>query len=196
MSCHPSSDRCLRGSLSLGLAVGLLTLAAAAMLPTPAHGRQFSEDQGPREGYLYNLTRQPFSFQLHRTEGPAWTSVYTIPQEQRISVRAPRAGQRSEIQGITGDNRGFVLIRYWDPVLNGYTMFKLPAQNPADQRFEPTWFAVKDSTGITRLVQEPSIEQARAVQQQLQQQAPLNADELDRTKRTMRANWVLSIPQD
>ena len=161
-----------------------------------AQGQQRSADQVPREGYLYNLTGQPFSFQLHRTVGLAWTSVYTVPPEQRIVVRPPRAGQRSEIQGMTGDTRGFVLIRYWDPVLNGYTMFRLPAQNPADQRLEPTWFAVKDSSGITRLVQEPSVEQARAVQQALQQQTPLTADELERTRRTMRANWVLSIPQD
>jgi hypothetical protein len=188
-------DHCVCG-FSVPRAAGLLLLFAATLSATTACGQQRSASQIPREGYLYNLTGQPFSFQLHRTVGAAWTNVYTIPSGERASVRAPRAGQRSEIQGITGDTRGFVLIRYWDPVLDGYTMFRLPAQNPADQRFEPTWFAVKDSSGITRLVQEPSVEQAQAVQEALQQQAPLTALDLERTKKTMRSNWVLSLPPD
>ena len=51
---------------------------------------------------------------------------------------------------------------------------------------------MKDSNGITRMVQEPSIEQAKEVQAALLKQPPMNAKELERSKHMLRANWVLT----
>ncbi len=77
-------------------------------------------------------------------------------------------------------------------MLGGYLTLRLPAQNPASQRIEPTWFAIKDSNGITRLVQEPNADAAKAVEANLMKHPKMTAQELERTKHMLRANWVLT----
>ncbi|HEY4313152.1 MAG TPA: hypothetical protein VGN12_27110 [Pirellulales bacterium] len=144
------------------------------------------------EGRLYNLTSRPFTFQLHRADGAAWTENYTIPAGKYFSVKPPKAGETTEIQGITGNGRGYVIIRHREPILGGFLTVRLPAINPANEQIQPTWFAVQDSNGITRLVQEPSVAQAQSVQEALKKQPAMTQQEIERSKHMLRANWVLT----
>ena len=100
------------------------------------------------------FTNQPFVFQLHRADGAAWTESHTIPAGKYFAVKAPQGGATTEIQGITGNGRGYVIIRHREPVLGGYLTVRLPAMNPDRGQVQPTWFAVKDANGICRLVQD------------------------------------------
>jgi len=186
--------------LSLSAFRSLAALVALAVLAfvssAPARGQEESADpkvdEVPvREGRLYNLTSQPLSFQLHQMDGVAWTNSYSIAPGKYFAVRAPKAGEATDIQGLTGDGRGFVIIRYPEPILGGYLTLRLPARNPSSQVLQPTWYAIQDSNGIIRMVQEPSMEQAKAVQEKLQKQPRMTPQELEHTKHMLRANWVL-----
>ena len=168
--------------------VVVLAAEAVALGQTPSNKLNLP----PGEGRLYNLTSQPFVFQLHRADGAAWTENYSIPPGKFFAVKAPKPGETTDIQGITGNGRGFVIIRHREPVLGGFLTVRLPALNPANQQIQPTWFAVKDANGVTRLVQEASVEQAKAVQANLLKQTPMTPQELERSKHMLRANWVLT----
>jgi hypothetical protein len=183
------------GSLAPAFAIVGFTLGAALAAQSVAVAQAKKESPAAitvREGRLYNLTPQPFTFQLHRADGVAWTDGYVVQPDKYMVIRAPRPGETTEIQGLTGNGRGYVIIRHREPVLGGYMTLRLPAQNPANQQIQPTWFAVKDANGITRLVQEADAEQARAVQENLQKQTPMTPAELERSKHMLRANWVLT----
>ena len=175
--------------------IACLMLGAMAFSGGSAFGQAAStaqETPPAGEGRLYNVTSEPFVFQMHRADGAAWTENYNVAPGKFLAIKAPKAGETHEIQGLTGNGRGFIIIRHRDPVLGGYMTLRLPAQNPASGKIQPTWFAVKDSNGITRIVQEPSIEQAKEVQAALLKQSPMNAKELERSKHMLRANWVLT----
>ncbi len=180
-------------------AVAVVAAAGALLLASPVHAQvdpSAAEEKVAatevREGRLYNLTSQPFRFQLHQADGAAWTNAFVVHPGKYYAIHAPRNGEFTDIQGLTGNGRGFVIIRYPEPVLGGNMTVRLPAMNPANQRLQPTWFAIKDSSGITRLVQEGSAEEAKAVQEALQKQAPLSPEEIERTKHMLRSNWVLT----
>jgi len=176
------------------LACCVVACGVLLSLSAVAHGQVDEENENVPvgEGRLYNLTTKPFVFQLHRADGAAWTENYSIPAGKFYAVKTPKPGETTEIQGITGNGRGYVIIRHRDPVLAGYLTVRLPATNPANGKVQPTWFAVQDSNGITRLVQEASIEQAKKVQDNLKSRKPLTAQELENSKHMLRANWVLT----
>jgi hypothetical protein len=183
------------GSLAPTCAITWLALCVAFSAHSTALAQTKKGQQAAatvREGRIYNLTPQPFTFQLHRADGVAWTDGYVVQPGKYIAIKAPRPGETTEIQGLTGNGRGYVIIRHREPVLGGYMTLRLPAQNPANQQLQPTWFAVKDANGIARLVQEASVEQAQAVQDSLQKQTPMTPEELERSKHMLRANWVLT----
>jgi hypothetical protein len=183
-----------RGIGRRAFAIALLTVGACGAAGTLARAQDLPDklDLPVGEGRIYNLTNQPFVFQLHRADGAAWTESHTIPAGKYFAVKAPRGGATTEIQGITGNGRGYVIIRHREPVLGGYLTVRLPAMNPANGQVQPTWFAVKDANGICRLVQEPSVEQAKSVQEALQKQTPMTPQEIERSKHMLRANWVLT----
>ena len=54
----------------------------------------------------------------------------------------------------------------------------------------PNWFHVKDANGFSRLVQAPNIEEAKARQEELQKEEPLTPAEIEKVKRSLKANWV------
>jgi hypothetical protein len=174
----------ISGALCLALSTNEAARAQAKKAETPA--------VTVREGRLYNLTSQPFTFQLHRADGVAWTDGHVVQPGKYMVIKAPGPGETTEIQGLTGNGRGYVIIRHFEPVLGGYMTLRLPALNPANQQIQPTWFAVKDANGITRLVQEPGVDQAQAVQDALKKQTPMTPEELERSRHMLRANWVLT----
>ncbi|HVU88543.1 MAG TPA: hypothetical protein VHD36_14580 [Pirellulales bacterium] len=185
-------------TLSIRCATGrrAIALFAAAILSTAGTSAKAQDvpdklDLPVGEGRIYNLTDQPFVFQLHRADGAAWTESYTIPAGKYFAVKAAPGGA-TEIQGITGNGRGYVIIRHREPVLGGFLTVRLPAMNPANGQVQPTWFAVKDANGICRLVQEPSVAQAKSVQEALRKQTPMTPQEIERSKHMLRANWVLT----
>ncbi len=176
------------------MTVALLAMGALCAMVAIVQAQELPDklDLPVGEGRIYNLTKQPFVFQLHRADGAAWTESYTIPPGKYFAVKASQAGPPSEIQGITGNGRGYVIIRHREPILGGYLTVRLPAMNPANGQVQPTWFAVKDANGICRLVQEPSVAKAQSVQEALQQQTPMTRQEIERSKHMLRANWVLT----
>ncbi|HEY4311299.1 MAG TPA: hypothetical protein VGN12_17755 [Pirellulales bacterium] len=144
------------------------------------------------EGRLYNLTARPFTVQFHRADGVKWSDGFVIQPGQFYAVRVPKPGEKSEIMGLTGNGEGFVIVRFRDAKLGGFRTLRLTATNPNNMKLEPTWFAVDDSSGIVNLVQQPGVAEAKTVQEGLQKQPALTAEELDRMKRTLRANYVLT----
>jgi hypothetical protein len=172
--------------LALGLAVGATDSAFAQPSPQTPPARVAGE------GRLYNLTSRPFTFQLHRRDGVKWTDGYVVQPGNFFSVKVPRAGERDDIMGISGNGQGFVIVRFREPTLGGFMTLRLPATNPASLKLEPTWFAVEDANGIVRLVQEAGVEQAKATQENLRKQTPMIPAELESMKQTLRNNWVLT----
>lgn len=174
----------------LGVCIALLSTRAVNAQEEPADPKDI--DVVVPEGRLYNITDQPVTFQLHQRDGAAWTASYTIPAGKYYSIRAPKGTEESDIQGLTGNGRGFVIIRFPEPALGGNMTVRLPARNPETNVLQPTWYAVKDSNGIIRMVQEPSMEQAKKVQDSLQKQPRMSPQELEKVKHMLRANWVLT----
>jgi len=187
-------NRVYRSTATLLVATSLLvTIAFAA--GKSAFAQAPRAQQAPRavgEGRLYNLTSRPFTFQLHRRDGVKWTDGIVIQPGKFFSVRVPRAGERTDIMGITGNGEGFVIVRFREPKLGGFMTLRLTATNPASQQLQPTWFAMDDSDGVIRLVQEAGLEQATARHENLKKQTPMTPAELERMKQTLRNNWVLT----
>ncbi|HEY2840354.1 MAG TPA: hypothetical protein VGJ26_14455 [Pirellulales bacterium] len=180
-----------RGWLIMTIAVlglGCLPLSAQGQTPwdlTP------SVDQ-PVEGRLYNLTNEPFEYRLHRSNGVVWTSPYTIPAGGHRVIAAPTTG-KSDILGVRGDGKGYVIIQYSS--FGGKVTVRLPARDPSNNKLEPNWFCVKDINGFRRLIQAANEETAKKVQADLldpTKSKPLTAVEIKDLKKSLRANWVLS----
>ena len=122
------------GDTSLASVAARFVLCAmaglAATTGSMATAQQKEEDVEKaevREGRLYNLTARPFTLQLHRADGIAWTEGYVVQPGKFLAIHAPKAGETSEIQGLTGNGRGYVIIRHYEPVLGGY-MTAAPAR--------------------------------------------------------------------
>ena len=54
----------------------------------------------------------------------------------------------------------------------------------------PNWFHVKDSNGFSRLIQAENIEKAKIRQKELEEEEPLTPAEIEKVKRSLKANWV------
>ncbi len=177
-----------------GSVLYIVAAMALGVLASPAAYGQAGKDAPPPrgEGRLYNLTQRPFTVQFHRADGVKWSDGFVIQPGQFYAVRVPKPGERSEIMGITGNGEGFVIVRFRDAKLGGFRTLRLTATNPNNLKLEPNWFAVEDSNGVINLVQQPGLEAAKAAQESLQKQTPLSDAELDRMKRTLRANYVLT----
>lgn len=150
----------------------------------------------PVEGRLYNLTDEPFEYRLHRSNGPVWTATASIPPGGQQILALANAKQ-SEILGVRGDGKGFVILQYSS--FGGKVTVRLPARDPSNNKLEPNWFCVKDINGFRQLIQARSEEDARARQTAMNDPTktkPLTAAEIVELKRSLRANWVLSEERD
>ncbi|HEY4312002.1 MAG TPA: hypothetical protein VGN12_21320 [Pirellulales bacterium] len=171
----------------------LLLIAPAITSAQNAQTEKGQQTPPPGEGRIYNLTNRPFAFQLHRRDGVSWTDNYVVEPGKYFSIQVPKPEERSsDFIGITGNGKGHVIVRYPSPKLGGNLALRLPATNPQNGQLQPTWFAVEDSNGVVRLVQQPNVEQAMARQEELKSQPPLSAAELEAIKKTLRSNWVLT----
>ncbi len=151
-------------------------------------GQDALEDPGgePEEGQIWNITDAPFTFQLHRAAGSKWTPEITLEPGEFRTVLATE----TDLLGVSNDPNkdGYVVVRY--PALGGHVQVMLSARTRNDQ-FVPYWFHVKDSNGVSRMIQANSREQAEETQKTLLQQPPMSKQEIEQIKRTLRANWVL-----
>jgi hypothetical protein len=146
------------------------------------------EADTPKEGRLWNLTNAPFKFRLARSRGKPWTDEMTLAPGKVQVIRAPKPGESSELEGLTGRGDGFVNISY--PELGGHIRLHLAARDINDE-LVPNWFHVKDANGFSRLVQAETIEIAKARQEKLMNEKPLSPAEIEQAKRLLKANWVL-----
>lgn len=175
-----------RGPAGIRIAV----VVAMALLLGPSANTAFGQiaEDGTRsvEGQLWNITDKAFTFQLRRDAGEVWTAPVTLQPGEHRSVRADEVS----LFGINGKNEedGYVVIRY--PALGGNIEVMLSARTRNDQ-FVPYWFLVTDSSGVDRMIQASSREQAETMQSKMKEQPPMSPQELDQLKRTLRANWVL-----
>jgi hypothetical protein len=171
----------------------LLLTAATSSVGKGAQADNNQPELPPGEGRIYNLTNRPFAFQLHRRDGVSWTDNYVVEPGKYFSIQVPKPEERSsDFIGITGNGKGHVIVRYREAKLGGSLTLRLPATNPQNGQLQPTWFAVEDSNGVVRLVQQASIEDASSRQEELKKQPPYSAAELEAIKKTLRSNWVLS----
>lgn len=171
----------LRNAMVVATTMLLLGLSTQGAL-----GQIAADGEQSVEGQLWNITDTPFTFQLRRDSGDVWTRPITLQPGEHRSVRA----DETSLFGITGVNEedGYVVIRY--PALGGNIEVMLSARTRNDQ-FIPYWFYVTDSSGIARMIQAKSREQAESMQSKMKEQPAMSSDEIEQLKRTLRANWVL-----
>lgn len=162
------------------LLIGFSNHAAAGQADTEGKNAE------PAEGQIWNITDAPFTFQLHRATGNNWTQEITLAPGKFRPVLATD----TDLLGVTNDGKqeGYVVVRY--PTLGGHVQVMLSARTRNEQ-FVPYWFYVKDSSGISRLIQATSREKAEVIRKRLLGEPPKSEQEIEQIKRTLRANWVL-----
>lgn len=163
------------------VAIAILTVGSDTLF-----GQDPANEDEAVEGQLWNITKEPFTFQLRQASGPCWTEEITLQPGEYKAVLATD----TNILGIMDDGSGdgYVIIRY--PALGGSVHTMLSARTRNDQ-FVPYWFFVKDSNGFGRMVQAKSREEAEARQTKLLAETPMTPQEMEEQKLTFRANWVL-----
>jgi len=170
-------------------------IVTAVVAPNVAQAQRADEDQ-PTEGRIYNISERPFLYQLRRSRGVAWTRAMRLEPGKYHTYRGPRFGGRNDLAGlITRPSRyreGYLIIQFRG--YGGLERIRIRATD-LQGRVTPYWFYVTDANGDGRLIQAPSIEQAKAAQQELQQQAPASPRQIEAHKRKLRANHVLYPPQ-
>ncbi len=166
--------------------VAITAVAALATSGQPVLGQEPTNEEEAVEGQLWNITKEPFTFQLRQASGPCWTEEITLQPGEYKSVLATE----TNILGITNDGSGdgYVIIRY--PALGGSVHTMLSARTRNDQ-FVPYWFYVEDANGFGRMVQAKSREEAEARQTKMLAETPKTPEEMEELKLTFRANWVL-----
>jgi hypothetical protein len=164
-------------------------LAACFLLPSAfAFAKQPAAPKLPKGvGRLWNISSEPFTFQLGITSGSGWSEPITLAPGKYREIRRPTPGQTSEIAGLR-DRVPCVKIQTRQPI--GLIRISLPAQTP-DGETVPQWFYVKDSNGFGRMVQAETVEQAQARQAELQRRPRMSPEEIERIKEVLRANYVL-----
>jgi hypothetical protein len=143
----------------------------------------------PKEGRIVNLDSAPFTFRLARKHGTSWSSSMTIGVGEAFILKAGGAGEVDALEGISGDGAGHVTIEY--PALGGKLRLQLPALDRNQNAYVPFWYHVKDSNGVSRMIQAATPEIAKERQKQLQAEPAYGAAELEAVKRTLRANFLL-----
>jgi len=140
-----------------------------------------------KEGRLWNIADEPFKYRLARKSGKLWTDEMTLAPGKFQAIRPPKAGEAIELEGFTGRGDGYVNVSF--AAMGGHIHLHLRARNIEDELM-PNWFHVKDANGFSRLVQAPNIEEAKAKQEELQKEEPLTPAEIEKVKRSLKANWV------
>jgi hypothetical protein len=170
------------------VAVSLL-LALAAM----RHGDIEVEAADPdnenvvKEGRLWNIADEPFKYRLARRTGKRWTDEMTLAPGKSQVMRLSKPGEESELEVFTGRGDGYVNVSF--AAMGGHIHLHLRARN-IQHELMPNWFHVKDSNGFSRLIQAPNIEEAKADQEKLQKEEPLTPVEIEKVKKSLKANWV------
>lgn len=173
----------------IGVLVALSLAATAEPPKTPAVSLEDPEGLRTRvaEEYIWNIDSKPFTFRSRRHTGANWTRDMTLKPGEKIAIHESRS-KTNALEGATGDGRAYVAIRYH--ALGGAIQMHLPAHN-LDDEVVPDWFHVKDSNGISLMVQARSLREAKQVQQRLQKEPPKTPEQLELIKRVLRQNWVL-----
>jgi len=140
-----------------------------------------------REERLWNIADRPFKYRLGRTQGQPWTDEVTLEPGEHQTIRAPQRGEESELDGVNGGRDRYVSISY--PAMGGHVHVHLPVRSD-EGVVMPNWFHVRDANGFSRLIHAAGVEQATAIQEELQKERPLTPVQIERTKKLLRANWV------
>jgi hypothetical protein len=165
----------------------LLAIAAVRHQAMEAEAAEGDDDNVVKEGRLWNIAGEPFKFRLARRTGKRWTDEMTLAPGKFQAIRPPKPGEPSELEGFTGRGDGYVNVSY--AALGGHIHLHLRARNYKEE-LVPYWFHVKDSNGFSRLIQAANIEEAKARQEELQKEEPLTPAEIEKVKKSLKANWV------
>jgi hypothetical protein len=165
----------------------ITALLAGAVVPERA-AEAAPQGEPPKEGRIVNLDAKPFTFRLARKQGVLWSDPITLAPGATYTLK-PGGDGVDALEGITGDGKGHVTIEY--PELGGRLRLQLPAVDRTQNAYMPSWYHVKDSNGISRLVQAPTQEAAQERQAKLKAEPPYAPGELEAVKRMLRANFML-----
>jgi len=171
---------------------GMAIFVAATMTPQTLFAQQRQDEQPEiREGRIYNASDRPFAYQLRRSRGKAWTQILRLQPGEFHVYRGRQFGGRDDLAGLLARpsrlREGYLVIQF--PGYDGMRRFRIRATD-LQGRIAPYWFYVTDSAGQGHLVQARSLEQAKAIQEDMQQQPVPSDEELAALKRKLEANHV------
>lgn len=133
------------------------------------------DDRPSDSGFIENLSDAPLALQFRRAWGTTWSETHTLPPGQRLEIGRSKA---PDWYGL-GDHvvPQFVVVRY--PALNGVMRTRLSARSSFDMAARlPYFYFIVDSSGVGRMINAPTIERARQIQQQLLAQPARSPEEL------------------
>ena len=165
----------------------LLAIAAMRFRGIEAEAADPDKENVVKEGRLWNIADEPFKYRLARKSGKLWTDELTLAPGKFQTMRPPKPGEPIELEGFTGRGDGYVNVSFAS--MGGHIHLHLRARNIQDELM-PNWFHIKDANGFSRLIQAPDIKEAKARQEELQKEEPLTPSEIEKVKKSLRANWV------
>ena len=165
----------------------LLVIAAVRHWGIEAEAADPDKENVVKEGRLWNITDEPFKYRLARKSGKLWTDEMTLAPGKFQTMRPPKPGEPIELEGFTGRGDGYVNVSFAS--MGGHIHLHLRARNLQDE-LVPNWFHIKDANGFSRLIQAENIDAAKTMQEELQKEEPWTPAEIEKAKRTLKANWV------
>ncbi len=131
---------------------------AVAQVPAPAGAAEVSPAP---QGFLWNISSQPFSFRVRRVRGVSWSEVETLMPGEK---RERRPGDEHDIFGLTaGINPRFIIVRY--PAHGGLIEERLSSRTSSrSEALMPFHYIIDDGYGAQSTVQAESLAKAEAAQ--------------------------------
>jgi len=97
------------GNMLVWTVLALLTWQCQAPRAVQADDAEKKSKPSVREGRIWNIADEPFKYRLARTRGNLWTDELTLKQGEHQTVRAPKPGEQTELEGFTGRGDGYLL---------------------------------------------------------------------------------------
>src|SRR4051812_19540877 len=128
----------MRYSMNRALSLSLLLLSLFAGRPVAAAETAKTDELPKGVGRLWNLTNEPFTYQIARTSGQPWSGQMTLAPGKYQEVKLPKPGETSEWLGLDNSHHASLTIRFPFPQLGGTIRIRLPGRTASDE-IVPNW---------------------------------------------------------